>query len=62
MIVGALIYSLTHIYHNLPDLEALALMKKLSDVMAPHPRVLVHEFLENENENENCGKMHAAVI
>lgn len=26
LIVGALIYSLTHIYRNLPDLEALMLM------------------------------------
>lgn len=57
-VLGATIYSLTHIYHNLPDLEALTLMKKISDAMAPHSRMLIHEF----PKNRNYGKMHAAMI
>ena len=42
-ISSALVYSLTHIYYNLPDLEALRLMKKVSDAMAPYSRMLIHE-------------------
>lgn len=57
-VVGALIYSLTHIYHNLPDLEALTLMKKLADAMGTHSRMLIHDF----PKNRNYGKMHAAMI
>lgn len=57
-ISGALIYSLTHIYHNLPDIEALTLMKKLSRAMAPHSRMLIQEF----PKNALYGKMHAAMI
>ncbi|KIW84905.1 hypothetical protein Z517_00293 [Fonsecaea pedrosoi CBS 271.37] len=55
---GALVYSLTHIYHNLSDLEALRLMKKVSDAMAPYSRMLIHEFAKNAT----YGKMHATMI
>jgi hypothetical protein len=55
---GALNYSLTHIFHNLSDLCALDLMKKLSDAMAPHSRLLIHEF----TKNGNYGNMHGAMI
>ncbi|RMZ90443.1 hypothetical protein DV736_g2318, partial [Chaetothyriales sp. CBS 134916] len=55
---GALVYSLTHIYHNLSDLEALRLMKKIADAMAPHSRMLIHEF----SKNSTYGKMHATMI
>ncbi|KAK2805764.1 hypothetical protein FQN50_006040 [Emmonsiellopsis sp. PD_5] len=46
-IQGAMIYSLAHIFHNLPDLDALALLQKLANAMAPHSRLLVHEFTKN---------------
>ncbi|EXJ61902.1 hypothetical protein A1O7_02333 [Cladophialophora yegresii CBS 114405] len=55
---GALVYSLTHIYHNLSDLEALRLMKKVADAMAPHSTMLIHEFAKNST----YGKMHATMI
>ena len=55
---GAMIYSLTHIFHNLPDLEALQLMKKISDAMEPYSRLLIHEF----SKNTTYGKMHATMI
>ncbi|RMZ86175.1 hypothetical protein DV737_g232, partial [Chaetothyriales sp. CBS 132003] len=55
---GALVYNLTHIYHNLSDLEALRLMKKIADAMAPHSRMLIHEF----SKNSTYGKMHATMI
>jgi hypothetical protein len=52
------VYSLTHIYHNLSDLEALRLMKKISKAMVPASRMLIHEF----SKTENYGKMHATMI
>ncbi|KAH8689187.1 putative O-methyltransferase [Talaromyces proteolyticus] len=55
---GALNYSLTHIFHNLPDLDALELMQKVSRAMAPYSRLLIHEF----TKNKNYGKMHATMI
>ena len=55
---GALVYSLTHIYHNLSDLEALRLMKKIAKAMAPSSRMLIHEF----TKNSTYGKMHATMI
>lgn len=57
-VLGAAIYSLTHIYHNLPDLEAIRLMKKISDAMAPYSTMLIHEF----PKNVVYGKMHATMI
>lgn len=57
-IKGALVYSLTHIYHNLPDLEALTLMKKIAVAMGCRSRMLIHEF----SKNATYGKMHATMI
>jgi hypothetical protein len=37
LVVGALNYSFTHIFRNLPDLDALELMQKISDVMERCP-------------------------
>ncbi|KAI9848029.1 MAG: hypothetical protein M1837_001131 [Sclerophora amabilis] len=57
-ILGALNYSLTHIFHHLPDLDAMGLMQRISTAMAPHSRLLIHEF----SKNTNHGKMHATMI
>ncbi|PLB53915.1 O-methyltransferase [Aspergillus steynii IBT 23096] len=57
-IKGALVYHLAHILHNLPDLEAVRLLQKISEAMAPHSRLLLHEF----GKNANHGKMHATMI
>ncbi|KAL2864258.1 uncharacterized protein BJX67DRAFT_373972 [Aspergillus lucknowensis] len=40
---GALVYHLAGVFHNLPDLDAVRLLRKLSEAMAPYSRVLVHE-------------------
>ncbi|KAL4788321.1 hypothetical protein BJX76DRAFT_353349 [Aspergillus varians] len=55
---GALIYHLAHILHNLPDLDALELLQKLSAAMAPYSRLLVHEF----SKNVHYAKMHASMV
>lgn len=55
---GALNYSLAHIFHNLPDLDALELMQKVSKAMAPYSRLLIQEF----TKNKAYGKMHATMI
>jgi hypothetical protein len=55
---GALNYSLTHIFHNLPDLDALELMQKVSKAMGKHSRLLIQEF----TKNKSYGKMHATMI
>ncbi|KAL2871902.1 putative O-methyltransferase [Aspergillus lucknowensis] len=55
---GALVYHLAHILHNLPDLDAALLLQKLSDAMAPHSRLLVHEF----SKNVNYAFMHSSMV
>lgn len=57
-VTGASMYSLTHIYHNMPDLDALVLMKKIAAAMTPRSRMLIHEF----SKNATYGKMHATMI
>lgn len=57
-VVGVLSYSLAHIFHNLPDLDALELMQKISTAMASYSRLLIHKF----SKNTNYGNMHAAMI
>ncbi|KAL3479576.1 S-adenosyl-L-methionine-dependent methyltransferase [Aspergillus californicus] len=42
-IPGALVYHLSHILHNLPDLDAGQLLQKLSAAMAPYSRILIYE-------------------
>jgi hypothetical protein len=54
---GALIYSLTHIFHNNSDIESLKLLKKLVDAMGPHSRILIHEFSKNTNYGNIQGTM-----
>ncbi|KAL4939416.1 hypothetical protein BDV06DRAFT_225015 [Aspergillus oleicola] len=44
-ISGALIYHLSGVLHNLPDLAAARLLQKLSIAMAPYSRILIHERL-----------------
>ncbi|KAL4792779.1 S-adenosyl-L-methionine-dependent methyltransferase [Aspergillus venezuelensis] len=55
---GALVYHLAHILHNLPDLDAARLLQKVSDAMAPHSRLLVHEF----SKNKSYAQMHACMV
>ncbi|KAI9038118.1 putative O-methyltransferase [Aspergillus affinis] len=57
-IKGALVYHLAHVLHNLPDLEAARLLQKISQAMAPHSRLLIHEF----SKNESFAKLHATMI
>lgn len=44
---GARVYSLQHILHNLPDLDAVALLQKISRAMAPTSRLLIIEYAKN---------------
>ncbi|KAJ5602205.1 O-methyltransferase family 2 [Penicillium lagena] len=46
-IKGARVYSLQHIVHNLPDLDAAALLQKISRAMGPESRLLIHEYAKN---------------
>lgn len=46
-ITGARIYSLQHILHNLPDLDAVSLLQKISRAMAPSSRLLIIEYAKN---------------
>jgi hypothetical protein len=57
-VVGALNYSLAHIFHNLPDLDALELMQKIPDAMEPYSKLLIHGF----SKNKNYGNMHATMV
>jgi hypothetical protein len=57
-IVGALIYSLTHIFHNLPDMNALKQMQKICKAMSPVSSLFIQEF----SKNMNSGKIHAGMI
>lgn len=55
---GARIYSLQHILHNLPDLDAVALLQKISRAMAPGSRVLIIEYAKNSTYTS----LHASMI
>ena len=57
-ITGARIYSLQHILHNLPDLDAVALLQKLSRAMAPSSRLLIIEYAKNMTYTS----LHASMI
>ncbi|THC94275.1 hypothetical protein EYZ11_006248 [Aspergillus tanneri] len=57
-IKGALIYNLGHVVHNLPDLEAVNLLQKISEAMANYSRLLIHEF----SKNVNNGKLHTTMV
>ncbi|RDW84195.1 uncharacterized protein DSM5745_04521 [Aspergillus mulundensis] len=45
-IQGALVYCLSAVLHNLPDENAVALLRKIRDAMAPYSRILAHERLK----------------
>jgi hypothetical protein len=55
---GACIYSLQHILHNLPDLDAVALLQKISRAMGPGSRVLIIEYAKNMTYTS----LHASMI
>jgi len=57
-IQGARIYSLQHILHNLPDLEAVALLQKISRAMAATSRLLIIEYAKNMTYTS----LHASMI
>jgi hypothetical protein len=44
---GARVYSLQHILHNLPDLDAVALVQKLARAMGAKSRLLIIEYAKN---------------
>lgn len=55
---GAAVYSLQHILHNLPDLDAVALLQKISRAMGPTSRVLIIEYAKNLTYTS----LHASMI
>ncbi|KAJ5112930.1 hypothetical protein N7456_001464 [Penicillium angulare] len=57
-ITGARIYSLQHILHNLPDLDAVALLQKLSRAMSFTSRLLIIEYAKNATYTH----LHASMI
>lgn len=57
-IIGAHVYNLMHICHNMPDIETMQLLKKLSTAMEPRSRLFIQEFSKSlRNSN-----MHAGMI
>ncbi|KAL2786951.1 S-adenosyl-L-methionine-dependent methyltransferase [Aspergillus keveii] len=57
-IKGALIYNLSHVLHNLPDLDAIHVLQRIAEAMAPHSRILVHEDVKRTEK----APVHAAMI
>ncbi|KAJ5951489.1 uncharacterized protein N7479_009902 [Penicillium vulpinum] len=55
---GARVYALQHILHNLPDLDAVALLQKISRAMAPDSRLLIIEYAKNLTYTS----LHASMI
>lgn len=55
---SARVYSLQHILHNLPDLEAVALVQKLARAMDPASRLLIIEYAKNLTYTN----LHASMI
>ncbi|OQD63116.1 hypothetical protein PENPOL_c010G06708 [Penicillium polonicum] len=55
---GACVYALQHILHNLPDLDAVTLLQKISRAMAPGSRVLIIEYAKNLTYTS----LHASMI
>ncbi|CAG8885705.1 unnamed protein product [Penicillium egyptiacum] len=55
---GACVYALQHILHNLPDLDTVALLQKISRAMAPGSRVLIIEYAKNLTYTS----LHASMI
>lgn len=57
-ISGARIYALQHILHNLPDLDAVSLLQKLSRAMTASSRLLIIEYAKNRT----YANLHASMI
>ncbi|KAL4905044.1 hypothetical protein BDW74DRAFT_178053 [Aspergillus multicolor] len=57
-IQGAVFYHLAHVLHNLPDADAISLLKKIRAAMAPYSRVLVHEF----KRTPHMAYLHVAMV
>lgn len=57
-IKGALIYHLAHVLHNLPDLDAVRLLQRISEAMEPHSRILIHELARSKD----LALLHAAMM
>ncbi|KAJ5494815.1 hypothetical protein N7463_010902 [Penicillium fimorum] len=55
---GASVYALQHILHNLPDLDAVALLQKISRAMTPGSRILIIEYAKNLTYTS----LHASMI
>lgn len=55
---GALVYSLSYILHNLPDLNAVRLLQRVAEVMEPYSRLLVHE----SRKVKDMAASHATMI
>jgi hypothetical protein len=55
---GAVIYHLAHVLHNLPDADAVRLLRKIRDAMAPYSRILVHEMARSTG----MAFLHAAMM
>ncbi|KAL2848433.1 S-adenosyl-L-methionine-dependent methyltransferase [Aspergillus pseudoustus] len=54
-IKGALVYALSHVLHNLPNLNAARILQRIAEVMAPWSRLLVHEDRrKRETASVNC--------
>ncbi|RAK97344.1 putative O-methyltransferase [Aspergillus ibericus CBS 121593] len=57
-IKGALVYHLSHVLHNLSDLESARLLQKVAEAMAPYSRLLIHEFAKHAD----LGNLHPLMI
>ena len=57
-IKGALIYHLAHVLHNLPDLDAVRLLQRISEAMEQHSRILIHEL----TKSKDMALLHAAMM
>ncbi|KAL4976240.1 O-methyltransferase [Aspergillus desertorum] len=55
---GAVIYHLAHVLYNLPDLDAVRLLKKIHEAMAPYSRILAHEIARSTD----TAFLHAAMM
>lgn len=55
---SALVYNMSCILHNLPDLNAVRLLQRVAEVMAPYSRILVHEA----RKEKDMAAFHAAMI
>ncbi|PGH16223.1 hypothetical protein AJ80_05246 [Polytolypa hystricis UAMH7299] len=58
-ITGALMYSISHVLHNLPDAETISLLKKLAVAMEPGvSRLHIHE----NTKSKVCSHLHTTMI